>query len=75
MKAASSDAINGFVHIEGKKISLGDHLQLVAGLRWTYKADRRRSRTWQGTIIHSRVGTSGSLPLTTNKPSEAIVRH
>ena len=31
MKAASSDAINGFVHIEGKEISLGDYLQLVAG--------------------------------------------
>ena len=31
MKAASSDVINGFVHIDGKEISLGDHLQLVAG--------------------------------------------
>ena len=31
MMAASSDAINGFVHIEGKEISLDDHLQLVAG--------------------------------------------
>ena len=27
MMAASSDTINGFVHIEGKE---GDHLQLVA---------------------------------------------
>ena len=31
MMATSSDAINGFVHIEGKKISLGDYLPLVAG--------------------------------------------
>lgn len=31
MMAASSDAINGFVHIEGREISLGDHLHLVAG--------------------------------------------
>ena len=31
MKAASSDVINSFVHIDGKEISLGDHLQLVAG--------------------------------------------
>ena len=30
MMAASSDLINGFVHIEGKEISLGDNLQLVA---------------------------------------------
>ena len=30
MMAASSDMINGFVHIEGKEISLGDHLRLVA---------------------------------------------
>ena len=30
MMATSSDVINGFVHIEGKEISLGDHLQLVA---------------------------------------------
>ena len=29
MMAASSDMINGFVHIEGKEMSLGDH-QLVA---------------------------------------------
>ena len=31
MMAASSDAINGFVHIEGREISLGGHLHLVAG--------------------------------------------
>ena len=31
MMAASTDAINGFVHIEGKEISLGDHLLLVEG--------------------------------------------
>ena len=30
MMAVSSDLINGFVHIEGKEISLGDNLQLVA---------------------------------------------
>ena len=79
MVAISSDASNSFVHIEGKKISLADDLQLVArrvdGLRWTCKADRRMPRTWQGTIIHSWVSTSGSLGLTTSKPSEAIVRH
>ena len=64
MVVASNDAINSFVHIEGKKISLGDDLQLVArrltGLRWTYKADKR---TWQVTIIHSWVSSSGSLRL------------
>ena len=79
MVAASSDAINSFVHIQGKKISLADDLQLVArradGLRWTCNSDKRTSRTWQGTIIHSWVSTSGSLGLTTNKPSEVIVRH
>ena len=79
MVAISSDAINSFVHIEGKKILLADDLQLVArrvdGLRWTCNADKRMSRTWQGTIIHSWVSTSGSLGLTTNKPSEVIVRH
>ena len=30
MMAASSDMINGFVHIDGKETSLGDNLQLVA---------------------------------------------
>ena len=30
MMAASGDVINGFVHIEAKEISLGDHLQLGA---------------------------------------------
>ena len=44
MVAISSDAINSFVHIEGKKISLADDLQLVArrvdGLRWTCNAER-----------------------------------
>ena len=30
MMAASGHVINGFVHIEAKEISLGDHLQLVA---------------------------------------------
>ena len=29
MMAAGSEAINGFVHIEGKKMSLGDYLQVV----------------------------------------------
>ena len=31
------------------------------------------SRTFRGTMMHSRVGLSGSLRFTTNRPSRAIV--